>query len=165
MAVQFPQASTLDSSARLTAFNQHWHSRNLPLRLDSGCLIQFFVLFIQQKPNARHHPPRRDAAGSKPCIKDSLIRGRVHAFVRRGVRALRLPFTAQILSALSLFAAVHPVARPIKISISNRQKHLRQCTGLTLVLKRSYAVLHLLVESTPPNKGMHPTANQRACHR
>ena len=49
------------------------------------------------------------------------------------------------------------VARPVKISTGNIQKHLGGGTGFPPVHKRSRAVLHLLVESALPNSGMHPT--------
>ncbi len=49
------------------------------------------------------------------------------------------------------------VVRSAKTSICNVQEHLGKETGLTPVLTRSCIVLHLLVESTQPNNGMHPT--------
>ena len=53
--------------------------------------------------------------------------------------------------------ASREVVRFAKISICNVQKHLGKDPGLTPVLTRSCTVLHLLVESTRHDSGMHPT--------
>jgi hypothetical protein len=52
-----------------------------------GCKLESLsegvgVLTIQQETNARHHPPRRDAATGKLSMRRMLPRGWVHAVVR-----------------------------------------------------------------------------------
>ena len=49
------------------------------------------------------------------------------------------------------------VARPVKISISNMQKHLGEGTGFPPVHQSAHTVWHLLLESAQANNGRHPT--------